>query len=601
MKKRVYIALVSFVLIVSLTIPITALGETGMRDENTEEATVESSTEEPSGESETEPDKVESIPQESFSETESPSEKTSATETSTEKRTSSDQPSSELQTPAESSSTEKQTSKEQPTSEKATTMPPVSEEPSGAEQTSLEVPTQPASEEVPTSNYEEGDVDPGLGLEFRIIDNYRFSDMKSTYAKGYIPTVSNGTVNIVFPLEPIGTVNNNKITVTPDLGGTADSPFVYKNYQQTVKMTKERPVGNGTKKTFSVFLVCVKLQLSSKRYNGVYPVMINVEATSGTGNKVVQTFTSFVTITDGRSTEPTEPYIPPETKPQPAPVLYVESFTVTPEPAVAGQDFTVVANIRNRGSSKNVKNVQVRVSAETDQLTLMDDSDLFFIDVMEKGSALPLSIHYHADPGISAGKCHITLSISGEDGDGGAIDATGNIEFTVTQPMRIEASFPSMPESVNAGDTVSLAFQAVNMGKSDAYNVRFEMDIPGLIANGSAYIGTLSQANSSEQSMNVFIGQKSMNSTLADGADEYGYTEGTIALIYEDETGKEYREEKYYHTTINKLVIEPTTAPEQPREDPTSTQWWIFVAFGAGVIAVLASIGVLQKRKKKTE
>lgn len=593
--------LVSFVLIVSLIIPVTALGETDTRDENSEKATVESSTEEPSGESETESDKEESIPQESFSEAESPSEKTSATETSTEKRTFSDQPSSERQTSTEPSSSEKRTSKEQPTSEKVTTEPPASEEPSGAEQTSSEMTTQPSPEEVLTSNYEEGDVDPGLGLEFRIIDNYRFSDMKSTYAKGYIPTVSNGTVNIVFPLEPIGTVNDNKITVTPDLGGTAESPFVYKNYQQTVKLTKERPVGNGTKRTFNIFLVCVKLQLSSKRYNGIYPVMINVEATSGTGNKIVQTFTSFVTITDGRSTEPTEPYIPPETKPQPAPVLYVESFTVTPEPAVAGQDFTIVANIRNRGSSKNVKNVQVRVSAETDQLTLIDDSDLFFIDVIEKDSALPLTIHYHADPGIAAGKCHITLSISGEDGDGGVIDATGNIEFAVTQPMRIEASFPSMPESVNAGDTISLAFQAVNMGKSEAYNVRFQMDIPGLIANGSAYIGTLSQASSSEQSMSVFIGQKSMNSTLTDGADEYGYTEGTITLIYEDETGKEYREEKYYHTTINKLVIEPTIAPEQPREDPTGTQWWIFVACGAGVIAVLASVGVLQKRKKKTE
>lgn len=594
MKKRILIALLSFLLIISLMIPATVMGETESGDDQRESVTTEIDSEEPSGESETE-----SSRQESSTAEEPSSEELPATETASEKKTSSEQPVSEKQSSEDPTTSQKATSKEQPTSEPKTTEPPTSEEPSGVEQSSSEASIQPSSEEESTSNYEEGDVDPGLGLEFKIIDNYRFSDMKNTYAKGYIPTVSNGTVNIVFPLEPIGTVKDNKITVTPDLGGTAESPFVYKNYQQTVKLTKEKPVGAGNRKTFSIFLVNVKLQLSSKRYNGVYPVMINVEATSGTGNKVVQTFTSFVTITDGRSTEPTEPYIPPETKPQSAPVLYVESFTVAPEPAVAGQDFSVTANIRNRGSNKTVKNVQIRVSAETDQLTLMDDSDLFFIEKIEKDSSVPLTIHYQADPGIMAGKCHITLSMSAEDGDGGVIDATGNIEFSVTQPMRIEGSFPTMPESVNAGDTILLAFQAVNMGKSDAYNVRFEMDIPGLIANGSAYIGTLSQASSSEQSMNVFIGQKSMNSTLADGADEYGLTEGTITLIYEDETGKEYREEKHFHTTINKLVIETTAVPKQPKEDSTGTQWWIFMAGGAGVIAVLAGIGILAKQKKK--
>ena len=431
MKKRILLALLSFVLIISLMIPATVLGETESGDDQRESVTTEIDSEEPSGESETEPSR-----QESSTEEEPSSEKLPATETSSEKRTSSEQPASEKQSSEEPFTSQRTTSKEQPTSE---------------------VPTQPSSEEESTSNYEEGDVDPGLGLEFKIIDNYRFSDMKNTYAKGYIPTVSNGTVNIVFPLEPIGTVKDNKITVTPDLGSTAESPFVYKNYQQTVKLTKERPVGAGNRKTFSIFLVNVKLQLSSKRYNGVYPVMINVEATSGTGNKVVQTFTSFVTIKDGRSTEPTEPYIPPETKPQPAPVLYVESFTVAPEPAVAGQDFSVTANIRNRGSNKTVKNVQIRVSAETDQLTLMDDSDLFFIEKIEKDSSVPLTIHYQADPGIMTGKCHITLSMSAEDGDGGVIDATGNIEFSVTQPMRIEGSFPTMPESVNAGDTILLS------------------------------------------------------------------------------------------------------------------------------------------------
>ena len=37
---------------------------------------------------------------------------------------------------------------------------------------------------------------------------------------------------------------------------------------------------------------------------------------------------------------------------------------------------------------------------------------------------------------------------------------------------------------------------------------------------------------------------------------------GVIALIYEDESGQEYREEQSFRTDIGRIVIEPETAPE---------------------------------------
>ena len=459
--------------------------------------------------------------------------------------------------------------------------------------------TPSASAENTTSGSSADEADPGPGLEFKIDDKHRFADMKAAYAKGYIPTVNDGKVTVIFPLQAVGTVKGNSITVTPDLGSTADSPFVYKNYQQTVKMTKEKPLGSKSEKTFDIYLVCVKLDLSPKRYNGVYPVMISVEATSGSGYKVEQTFTSFVTITDGRSTEPTEPYVPPETKPKTDPVLYVESYSVTPSPAVAGEPFAVTAVIRSRGGEKTIKNLRIQVGTDTQDLTLLDETDLLFVGTLEPDETAEVTIRYRADPGIASGKCHLSLALTGDAGDGAVLSASSALEIPVTQPMRLEGHFPVLPESANAGDSITLHFQAVNMGKSDAYNVRYEMDIPGLIPDSSAYIGTLPQADSGEKSINVFVGSKSMNHTLVDGEDEYGFTEGTITLLYEDELGREYREEKSFHMQIGKLVIEPATSQEHSEEETVGTQWWIAISAGACILAVIALAGFIGSRRKR--
>ena len=90
-----------------------------------------------------------------------------------------------------------------------------------------------------------------------------------------------------------------------------------------------------------------------------------------------------------------------------------------------------------------------------------------------------------------------------------------------------------------------------------------------------------------------------MNHTLVDGEDEYGFTEGTITLLYEDELGREYREEKSFHMQIGKLVIEPATSQEHSEEETVGTQWWIAISAGACILAVIALAGFIGSRRKR--
>lgn len=65
------------------------------------------------------------------------------------------------------------------------------------------------------------------------IDGYNlYPGMIKTYAQGYVPLVQDDAAYIVLPL--IGQAYDGIVTVTANLGQTADSPFVYGNYSQTL-------------------------------------------------------------------------------------------------------------------------------------------------------------------------------------------------------------------------------------------------------------------------------------------------------------------------------------------------------------------------------
>ena len=161
----------------------------------------------------------------------------------------------------------------------------------------------------------------------------------------------------------------------------------------------------------------------------------------------------------------------------------------------------------------------------------------------------------------------------------------------------MELEQPQAPESVNAGDTLPLDFQVLNMGRSGAYNVRIELDVPGLIPSETAFIGNMEPGTAMQAQMDVFIGTKIMSEGY-EGEDKYGYTSGKIRLIFEDSAGQEFVQETDFNTTINPPVI--NSQPEQPEEEEeTAGQWWISLIIGAGIIAAVATFLIIKNRKGK--
>ena len=431
----------------------------------------------------------------------------------------------------------------------------------------------------------------------KIEDTGRYAGMDRSYHDGYLPSVSGGRVSIVLPLLTESQLSEDGITVTPQLGSTERSPFVYRNYQRTFLLTEQKPLN--TSDTLWIYLVRIDLELSPDRYNGIYAVTMNVTGQSQQGVAFSQIFTSYVTIKDGKSieSEPEEENIPEETKPQSQPLLYVSGHAVVPEIPVAGQDFSVTASIRNTSLTRPVRNMAIRVSTDSTELTLLEDSSTVYWERLEADETKALQLRFHVGNNIPVGKYNIMLDMTFDNEQAMTLSASGSVSVTVTQPMELEAVFPDFSSRVNAGDTLSLSFQALNLGKSKAYNVRFELDGAGLIPNGLAYIGNLEAGSAGSADMKVFVGSKDMNRTLEDGVERYGQTSGMLTLIYEDENGNEMREEKAFNTFVEELVI--GTVKEEDGHKQTGFQWWVAVIIGALVLAAVCVWLVFIRHKRR--
>lgn len=430
---------------------------------------------------------------------------------------------------------------------------------------------------------------------FNIDNENTYQDMDKPYKDGYMPIAKNGKAVVIMPLTTNSKIADNSIKVTPNLGDTSSSPFVFKNYQKTVVLQNNKV--NNSEQTVPSYYVRFDLDLTAQRINGTYPLAIEIQAIDGNGNLVLQNFTVYITITDGidPNAKPGEPENPETVKkPTSQPIIIVSGHSVSPSPIQAGEEFTVDISLLNTNESKSVQNMTVNVSSDQPGLTLLNKSNTFYFKKLAKGKVLNLELKYKTGLDVPAGKYNINLAISYDNSEAATLSSSGIIPIEIAQPLRVELAMPQIAESVNAGDTLPLSFQVMNLGRSGIFNVRCEIAGAGLIPTGTAFIGNMEAGTSASADVNVFIGSKDMSEKY-DGSDKYGLTNGKVTLIYEDANGKEYTQEFDFTTTINEPIISAST--DEPIEEDKASQWWISLIV-VGIIGVGVGAWIIIRKKK---
>jgi hypothetical protein len=424
------------------------------------------------------------------------------------------------------------------------------------------------------------------------IDSLNIYDgMDQAYMNGYTPRVKSGKATVVLPLVANGAIQGSAVTATLSLGDPSSAPFVFKNYQKTVELTSNKVASGGT---VASYLVRFDLPLKKGRIDGAYPVTITISAVASDGTVIQKSYTWYVIITDGKdpnATEPAATATPPESQPK----LIVSSYSLNPSPAVAGKPLIVTVKLRNTSENQAVQNIKITASCDSSDFALKNDSNTIFLDKIAAGGTADVTLNYDIALKALAQQETITLAMEYDNAQAVTLSATGTVAIAVAQPLRVELETPPIASAVNAGDTLPLTFQVMNLGRGTVYNVRCTVEAPGLFPSGAAFIGNMEAGTAKTADLDVFIGTKDMTKGH-EKDDKYGPTSGTITLIYEDESGKEYTEKTEISTTINVPVISTTST--MPTEEPKKAgQWWVSIIIGALIVAALAAVLVYRGRR----
>jgi hypothetical protein len=449
------------------------------------------------------------------------------------------------------------------------------------------------------------------GAQALAIDTkYRYEGMNKTWGQGYVPTVSGNTVKVVLPLvlnpqAGVAAIAGDVVSVKPDYGDPAGSPFVFSNLETSVKLVDHAVNGTATLK--KAWLLSFSFALEKHRLNGRYPLTFHVNYTLPDGTAAMQDFTVYVTIRNGIDPNATPKPLPtpkPTPPPQPQPRLIMSQYAVAPESVEAGKEFQLNFDITNTSETVNVRNIKVTVKSESEDFKPVSGSNTLIVSSLAKSATKPLSVKMIAQFDAVPKQQKVTVTIDYEDGNGTAYSASDEIPVQVVQPLHIEFDKPNVPESMNAGDTAPFTLQVLNKGRSPVYNVMCVLEAPGLLPEAGVFLGSIDPGTAKPAQVMVFPGTRNM-SVAADGsvttggndADMFGLTSGTITITYEDEFGKQYSSTVKIQTTIN-APAEPVADIKKP-DPPKASQWWVSALIAAALIAAILIILALGRKSRK--
>ena len=418
---------------------------------------------------------------------------------------------------------------------------------------------------------------PPVAGQLTIDSHTLYPGMALTYAQGYVPTVLDGRVYIVLPL--LGQTYDNRVTVTADLGELQNSPFVYGNYSQTA-------AGYGK------YVFGLEIPLLMERYNGTYPVELRADYLDVTGKQASQTFTVYVTITDGKT--PPDPNEVPRQEVE-KPELFISACKVEPETVGGEEAFSVAVTIDNIGAIR-ARSVRLSYGSEAAGIVPAETNNALHLDNIASEDSAEVTFRMKTTKDVLAGQQPFYITLDYVDLYGGVYTNTRTFLIQVTQPAVMGYDPVSLPKEIAAGETVSLPANVFNLGKSTLRNVTVTLTGAGLFPTSSVFLGDIPPGEAGYGEMKVFIGMLSMTEGYTES---YGPTTGVYTVSYQDDQGVNHAEETQVSTEIQQPVMEgeKTEAEKQAEAEAkrAASQWWISVLVAFAAIAIIVAVIVVNK------
>ncbi|MBD5559148.1 MAG: hypothetical protein HDQ87_02130 [Clostridia bacterium] len=511
---------------------------------------------------------------------------------------------------------------------------------------------------------------------FSIDGRYTEEGMNAPYESGYSPAAADGELTVILPLLASDRIDGDIIYCGLDLGSRENSPFLYQNYQ-SIPVRLKYPDPESPNYNPALYVARFVLPLSETRQNGVYPLGVDIRFRSGSRDEE-QRFNIDFTVSDGSRPGGSEPgdddpgsnepggsdpgYYDPgysdpgypdpgyadsgtgsaggdgsgSTTQNSEPKVILQSAIAAPNPAPAGEPFTVTCTLRNTSKKQRVSNMTVSYKSQTTDLIPIGGASTQYIEEIRPDATVQFAFQMESRLDAQSGPQKIDLSLSYEGADGAAYTASDEITVQIQQSIRLEYDEPSFPTAVYIGDSLNATLNLFNKGKGTLYNVTAALIMPGIDPESSAFVGNMESGSS--KSADVYASvvgledgssldearpeepQAGENDEAAQAADSAavnliadaaaedgmgimdggsGESSGEFLVTYEDEFGTIGELHIPVSTEIMAMEFydEPMDEPMEPEEE-SGFPWWGWALIGSGAAAA-AAVPIARHRKKK--
>ena len=277
--------------------------------------------------------------------------------------------------------------------------------------------------------------------------------------------------------------------------------------------------------------------------------------------------------------------------------IIVDSYRTEPEKVYAGDEFTLILNMKNASTSIAASNILFTLSSEKAQeqtvFAISEGSNSYVVNSLAAGASTELRLNVKANAGVDPKSYIMTINEKYDSPDFKNAEEKVEIDIPVYQVARMGFSnFDVNPSTVAVGNEANAMFSINNTGRVMLYNVtaNFESDS---IKKTTAYVGNIKPGETG--SVDVML--SAVKAT--DG-------EATIPveIQYEDVNGNKSTEKAEITLTVTESAESdmPDDAGAASRdmveEKPSPSVPLPGIIVGAAALVGGAAFYILKKRKK---
>lgn len=275
--------------------------------------------------------------------------------------------------------------------------------------------------------------------------------------------------------------------------------------------------------------------------------------------------------------------------------IIVDSFRTEPEQIISGEEFELIAVMKNASDSITASNIlfsfESEKVSESPVLSTVSGANSIVVNSLGAGKTTEIRLRFKSKAGLDPKAYALTIKEKYDSPDFKNAEESVVINIPISQIARVGiGTITALPDTVSVGSDTSVNFSVNNTGKVTLYNTMVKLE-SSYIKPVDMYLGNIKAGESKVADMMVSVtGMSTEDEKIK------------ITISYEDEEGKVSTLEKDMDLTIEEATEDIPDDNMSDMEEPVKKPWytnpllWVIVVI---IIGSTAGYVIFKKIKSK--